>query len=80
MSPDGSKFDILFVGTNTGQLLKAVNSMSPKSRSTTMTVIIEEIDLMASPVKIVTVVNSKKGSGYVIVTSTEEMKSIPLYR
>ena len=28
-TPDGSKFDVIFVGTSTGQLLKAVNSLSP---------------------------------------------------
>ena len=80
MSPDGSKFDVLFVGTSTGQLIKAVNSLSPKSRTTTRTVIIEEIELMTSPVKIVTVVNSKKGAGHVVVTSAVEMKSVSLYR
>ena len=52
MAPDGSKFDVLFVGTSTGQLLKAVNSLSPKSQNSVRSVIIEEIDLMSSPIKI----------------------------
>ena len=52
MAPDGSKFDVLFVGTSTGQLLKTVNSLSPKSQISTRTVIIEEIDLMAAAIKI----------------------------
>ena len=52
MAPDGSRFDVIFVGTSTGQLIKAVNSLAPKSRITTRTVIIEEIELMSSPVKI----------------------------
>ena len=51
MTPDGSKFDVLYVGTSTGQLLKAVNSLSPKSVATTRPVIIEEIELMSEPVK-----------------------------
>ena len=51
MTPDGSKFDVLYVGTSTGQLLKAVNSLSPKSVATTRPVIIEEMELMSEPVK-----------------------------
>ena len=52
MAPDGSRFDVLFVGTSTGQLIKAVNSLAPKSRISARTVIIEEIELMSNPVKI----------------------------
>ena len=52
MAPDGSRFDVIFVGSSTGHLLKAVNSLSPKSRTTTRTVIIEEIELMSSSIKI----------------------------
>ena len=52
MAPDGSRFDVLFVGSSTGQLIKAVNSLAPKSRISTRTVIIEEIELMSNPVKI----------------------------
>ena len=51
MTPDGSKFDVLYVGTSTGQLLKAVNSLSPKSVATTRPVIIEEMELLSESVK-----------------------------
>ena len=44
-TPDGSKFDVIFVGTSRGQLLKAVNSLAPKSIASTGTVIIEEIEV-----------------------------------
>ena len=44
-TPDGSKFDVIFVGTSRGQLLKAVNSLAPKSTASTRTVIIEEIEV-----------------------------------
>ena len=44
-TPDGSKFDVIFVGTSSGQLLKAVNSLAPKSIASTRTVIIEEIEV-----------------------------------
>jgi semaphorin 6 len=79
-TPDGSKFDVIFVGTSTGQLLKAVNSLSPKSRISTRTVIIEEIEVISSSIKSVTVINTKKGKGHVLVTAAEEIKSFPLYR
>jgi len=79
-TPDGSKFDVIFVGTSTGQLLKAVNSLSPKSRISTRTVIIEEIEVISSSIKSVTVINTKKGKGHVLVTSAAEIKSFPLYR
>ena len=96
MTPDGSKYDVLYVGTSTGQLLKAVNALSPVSVSTTRPVIIEEVELMSGPVKkgessegpmlsshwcvSVRVVSTKKGPGHVIVTSAEEVKSVSLYR
>ena len=51
MTPDGSKFDVLYVGTSKGQLLKAVNALSPKSVTTTRPIIIEEIELMSEPIK-----------------------------
>ena len=79
-TPDGSKFDVIFVGTTSGQLLKAVNSLSPKSRISTRTVIIEEIEVISSSIKSVTVINTKKGKGHILVTSAEEIKSFPLYR
>ena len=44
-TPDGSKFDVIFVGTSSGQLLKVVNSLAPKSIASTRTVIIEEIEV-----------------------------------
>ena len=50
-TPDGSRFDVLYVGTSTGHLLKAVNALSPVSVSSTRPVIIEEMELMSGPVK-----------------------------
>ena len=51
MAPDGSRFDVIFVGSSTGHLLKAVNALSPVSVSSTRPVIIEEMELMSGPVK-----------------------------
>jgi semaphorin 6 len=80
-TPDGSKFDVIFVGTSNGQLLKAVNSLAPKSIASTRTVIIEEIEVAPELlIKGVTVVRTAKGSGHVLVTTADQIRSFPLFR
>ena len=79
-TPDGSTFDVIFVGTSTGQLLKAVNCLSPKSVTNTRTVIIEELEVAASLIKSITVVRTAKGSGHVLVATRDTIRSLPLYR
>jgi len=79
-TPDGSKFDVIFVGTSGGQLLKAVNSLSPKSRQSARPVIIEELAAVTGAVRSVTVVPTKKGGGHVLVAAAEEIKQFSLYR
>jgi len=80
-TPDGSKFDVIFVGTSSGQLLKAVNSLAPKSIASTRTVIIEEIEVAPQLlIKGVKVVRTAKGSGHVLVTTADEIRSFPLFR
>jgi len=80
-TPDGSKFDVIFVGTSRGQLLKAVNSLAPKSTASTRTVIIEEIEVAPELlIKSVTVVRTAKGSGHVLVTTADQIRSFALFR
>jgi len=81
-TPDGSKFDIIFVGTSSGYLLKAVNSLAPKSKANAMTVIIEEIKVLSdsTAVSSITVVHSNKGNGHVVVSAPDIVKSFSLYR
>lgn len=79
-TPDGSKFDVIFVGTSTGQLLKAVNSLSPKSTAATRTVIIEEIEVASELIKDLTVVRTVQGAGHILVTTGLQLRSLPLYR
>jgi len=80
-TPDGSKFDVIFVGTSSGQLLKAVNSLAPKSIASTRTVIIEEIEVAPELlIKSVTVVRTAKGSGHVLVTTADQIRSFALFR
>lgn len=82
VTPDGSKYDVMFVGTSTGTLLKAINAASATSRTETRPVVIEEIEVFDSSVAVkdVTVANTNKGDGKVIVTSRTEIKSFPLFR
>ena len=93
-TPDGSKFDVIFVGTSSGQLLKVVNSLAPKSIASTRTVIIEEIEVASfiviqmtiifwqvAPqllIKGVTVVRTAKGSGHVLVTTADQVATLTI--
>jgi len=80
-APDGSKFDVIYVGTSSGVLLKAVNSLAPKSKIRARPVIIEEIEVMEdqSSISQVSIVRSSKGKGHVLVTSADTIKSLNLY-
>ena len=75
-APDGAKYDVMFVGTSTGHLLKAINAPAATSRTETRPVVIEEIEVFDKTVAVkdVTVANVKKGDGKVIVTSRTEIK------
>jgi len=84
VSPEGATYDVIFVGTRSGHLLKSVNTISgvdggPTSRPP-VPVIIEEIEAVNGAVIKVQVVNDEKGSGHVIVVSSSEVRSYPLYR
>lgn len=80
VTTDGSLFDVVFIGTSSGRLLKCVNSMAPKSTASARPVLIEEIEAMSGPIKKVKVVSTKKGAGHVLVVSSEEVRSFPLFR
>jgi len=84
VSPDGAMYDVLFVGTRAGHLLKTVNAVMGSGSNPTSTppapVIIEEIEAVHGPVHKIQVLNNKKGGGHVIVVSSTEVRSYPLYR
>jgi len=81
VTPDGTLYDVLFIGTKSGNLLKTVNSVTAKVRSTApKPVIIEEIEALDGPATSIHVVNNKKGPGHIIIMSATEVRSFPLYR
>ena len=45
MTTDGSTFDVVFVGTTTGRVLKVVNAASANSRSRVSSVLVEELQV-----------------------------------
>ena len=59
---DGSAYDVLFVGTSNGRLLKAVNSVSYKSSKNPKTVIIEELEVGEGHVTGLNIVKTGKSS------------------
>ncbi|KAG1681096.1 Semaphorin-1A [Nymphon striatum] len=44
-APDGRTYDVLFIGTDNGRVLKAINAQSPDSATEVTPVIIEEIEV-----------------------------------
>ena len=47
MTTDGSTFDVVFVGTTTGRVLKVVNAASANSRSRVSSVLVEELQVQS---------------------------------
>uniref|UniRef100_T1IUH4 Semaphorin-1A n=1 Tax=Strigamia maritima TaxID=126957 RepID=T1IUH4_STRMM len=86
-TPDGKTYDVLFIGTNSGKVLKAINAESPSIDKTVNTVIIEEIQVFAKNVTITNLkvyrsVDPETGleEGQLIVVSDNEILSIKLQR
>ncbi|XP_065211719.1 semaphorin-1A isoform X2 [Planococcus citri] len=76
-------YDVIFVGTDTGKVVKMVNAAAADSRDTVAPVVIEELQIFATNVsvrnlKIVRPDISKDGR--LIVVSDNEVLSIPLHR
>ncbi|KAK6642700.1 Semaphorin-1A [Polyplax serrata] len=76
-TPDGRAYDVLFIGTDDGKVVKAVNTASFDSNNTVETVVLEEIQIipLGFPVKNLQVVQ-----GNLIVLTDDEIQSIPVQR
>uniref|UniRef100_T1JEM8 Semaphorin-1A n=1 Tax=Strigamia maritima TaxID=126957 RepID=T1JEM8_STRMM len=84
---DGKTYDVLFIGTDSGKVLKVVNAESPSVDKTVNTVVIEEIQVFAKNVSITNLrvyrtVNPDTGleEGQLIVVSDDEIQSVKLQR
>ena len=77
---DGRYYDVLFIGTNNGHVLKAVN----KGHSDIQTVVIEDLNVFEdkSPVVSLKLIVGEEVEGMekLIVVSKNEVKALPLHR
>lgn len=84
--PGGKTYDVLFIGTDTGKVIKAVNAMSADSRHGVRPVVIEEIQVFAGhvPVRGLHVLHNNNGGkvqeGRLIVVADGEVQSLRLHR
>jgi len=80
---DGKAYDVLFIGTDNGKVIKAVNAASADSPNKVNTVVIEEIQVFPSNVAIrnLKVVRDKSVTeGRLIVVSDAEVQALRLNR
>ena len=49
---EGKTFDVIFVGTSRGRVIKAINAQSSDSRNTVDTVVIEELQVFDSEIAV----------------------------
>lgn len=76
-TPDGRAYDVLFIGTDDGKVVKAVNAASFDADNKVQSVVIEEIQVLPPGVPIK---NLYVSHGKLIVLSDDEIQSISLHR
>ncbi|XP_066142408.1 semaphorin-1A isoform X1 [Euwallacea fornicatus] len=81
--PGGKSYDVLFIGTDNGKIIKAVNAQSAETRHGVRTVVVEEIQVfpLHVPVRSIKIMKSgTKAEGRLIVVSDTEVQSLRLHR
>ncbi|XP_017785148.1 PREDICTED: semaphorin-1A isoform X2 [Nicrophorus vespilloides] len=80
--PGGKTYDVLFIGTDNGKVIKAVNGLSAESRHGVRPVVIEEIQVFPSHVAVrgIKVIRNEKQEGRLIVVADGEVQSLRLHR
>lgn len=81
-TPDGKAYDVLFIGTDDGKVIKALNSASFDSSETVDSVVIEELQVLPPgvPVKNLYVVRMDGDDSKLVVVSDDEILAIKLHR
>lgn len=81
-TPDGKNYDVLFVGTDDGKVLKAVNTQSHDSYEKVEPFIIEELKIFepGTPIISLKVIRPKDKAPRLLVTSRSQIHSISLWR
>ncbi|XP_046404618.1 semaphorin-1A [Ischnura elegans] len=84
-TPGGNTYDVLFIGTDNGKVIKAVNADSADTVKQVNPVVIEEIQVFPPnvPIRNLKVVRETRGSvqdGRLVVVSDHEVQSLRLHR
>jgi semaphorin 6 len=83
-TPDGKKYDVIFIGTDNGKVIKTLNAASYDSSEQVRPVVIEEIQVLPNniPVKNLYVVRmgGALDSSKLVVVSDDEIQAIKLHR
>ncbi|XP_053662420.1 semaphorin-1A [Anopheles marshallii] len=75
---DGNRYDVIFVGTNDGKVIKFVNILSANSSDDVRTVVISETQAFSPGTKINEMTISKKNSALIVISSGKII-SLPLH-
>ncbi|XP_069678505.1 semaphorin-1A isoform X4 [Periplaneta americana] len=81
-TPDGKAYDVLFIGTDDGKVIKALNAASFDSDKTVNSVVIEELQVLPPgvPVKNLYVVRMDHEDSKLVVVSDDEIQAMKLQR
>uniref|UniRef100_A0A182NJT2 Sema domain-containing protein n=1 Tax=Anopheles dirus TaxID=7168 RepID=A0A182NJT2_9DIPT len=75
---DGNRYDVIFVGTNDGKVIKFVNILSANTSDDVRTVVISETQAFPPGTKINEMTISKKNSALIVISSGKII-SLPLH-
>lgn len=81
--PGGKTYDVLFIGTDNGKIIKAVNGLSAETRHGVRPVVVEEVQVFPVHVavrEIKVVRNGGRQEGRLIVIADGEVQSLRLHR
>ncbi|GJQ84422.1 Sema-1a [Trypoxylus dichotomus] len=80
--PGGNSYDVLFIGTDNGKVIKAVNGLSAETKHGVRPVVVEEIQVFPGHVAVrsIKVVRNSRQDGRLIVVSDGEVQSLRLHR
>ncbi|XP_067003213.2 semaphorin-1A isoform X3 [Anabrus simplex] len=81
-TPDGKAYDVLFIGTDDGKVIKALNAASFDSSDDVNSVVIEELQVLPPgvPIKNLYVVRMPGDDSKLVVVSDDEIQAIKLHR
>ncbi|KAK7863777.1 hypothetical protein R5R35_009583 [Gryllus longicercus] len=81
-TPDGKSYDVLFIGTDDGKVIKALNADSFDSDKTVNSVVVEELQVLPPgvPVTNLYVVRMDGDDSKLVVVSDDEIQAIKLHR